>query len=173
MWKSPLLAIRRVQRAIIDGVRRLCQIHLAFMSMDPDPNLFQVNMAETSSAEEEELKSALDKGVDVVEKLADLILKYDEEVDKADLLDYLNQKILKLGDLQLSRFHKKIAERIEEKKGKKEERDKVNGREEYLLGPAINTDVKALLPTEKGIEIWERNYKKARVKVEPIKEEGK
>jgi hypothetical protein len=94
---------RRLQRSTIEGVKRLCQIHLAYKGMSPDPHLFDVNMAEISTAEEQELKDALDTGVDVVEKLMDLVTKYaGDNVDKMELLDYFNQRILKLNDINFN-----------------------------------------------------------------------
>ena len=65
---------RRVQRAIIDAVKRLCQIHLAYQGLDPNLDMFEVHMSETSSAEEEELKDSLDTGVDVVQKMVDMVV---------------------------------------------------------------------------------------------------
>lgn len=97
---------RRVQRSLINMVTRLVQIHLAYQGMDTDLSLFKINMTETSTAEEEELKSALDTGVDVVDKLTDLVIKCIGEVDtdKKALLDYLNKKFLKLNDMDLEKM---------------------------------------------------------------------
>jgi len=100
---------RRIQRAIINGLTRMAQIHLAYQGMDPDLNLFQIQMAETSSAEEEELKNALDTGVDVATKLAELWEKMiGPDADKMEILDYLNKKLLKLNDADLQKFIKKV-----------------------------------------------------------------
>lgn len=41
---------RRLQRSLITGIERICQIHLAFMGYDPDPQLFQVHMSETRNS---------------------------------------------------------------------------------------------------------------------------
>lgn len=152
-------ASRRLQRSVLDGIKRMCQIHLAYMGMDPDPSLFEVNMAETSSAEEEELKDALDKGVDVVDKLSDLIAKHTgDRVDKLELLDYLNQKILKLGDLDLYSMLSDIDEKRFARTGEhifqkkeymellneraKESKDRIKSAKERIH----NTDLLAHLP---------------------------
>ena len=97
---------RRLQRSLINMLTRMAQIHLSYQGIDPDLNLFKIQMTETSSAEEEELKSALDKGVDVVDKLSDLVIKClgEVEVDKKALLDYLNKKFLKLNDMDLEKL---------------------------------------------------------------------
>jgi len=99
---------RRIQRALINGLTRLVQIHLAYQGIDPDLKLFQIHMAETSTAEEEELKDALDKGVDVVGKLAEYVENmFGPDVDKEELFDYLNKKFLKLNDMDLNKIVKK------------------------------------------------------------------
>lgn len=99
---------RRLQRAIIEGVTRLCQIHLAYQNMDPDPRLFEVHMAETSTAEEKEISETLGKNVDVIggfmNMLDDITEGTGKKFDKVEIADYFNRKILKLGDLDLKSF---------------------------------------------------------------------
>ena len=94
---------RRVQRGIINGLTRMAQIHLAYQGINPDLNLFTIQMAETSTAEEEELKDALDKGVDICTKFTDLLEKmFGMDIDKEKAFDYLNKKFLKLNDFDLT-----------------------------------------------------------------------
>jgi len=100
---------RRLQRAIKVGIERLCQIHLAFLNMDPDVRLFSVNMNETSTAEEESLRESLDTGIDVVQKALTMAEEADPDVDKVELVNYFNQKLLKLEDFDLRDFHLKEA----------------------------------------------------------------
>jgi len=105
---------RRLQRAVIEGIKRMCQIHLAYMNMNPDVKMFEINMAETSTAEEIELREALDKGADVVDKLVKLILEYgDPTIDRNKLLDYFNKKLLKLNDLELDKLSRKIGDKMD------------------------------------------------------------
>jgi len=100
---------RRLQRSVIEGIKRLCQIHLAYMNMSPDQKLFSINMAETSTAEEGELRDALDKGADVVDKLAKLIIEYgDPTINRNQLMTYFNTKLLKLNDLDLDKMSTKV-----------------------------------------------------------------
>jgi len=143
---------RRLQRAIINGVTRLCQIHLAYINMDPDTTLFTVNMSETSTAEEEALKSSLDTGADVVSKMLDM-LDGIEGIDKVSVINYLNQKILKLEDFELSNFMKQVGvseEIIKESQKPKPER----------IEPVFNLDVLSYLPieiteaTQRNIQSW-------------------
>lgn len=96
---------RRLQRALKAGIKRICQVHLAYMDMDPDPRLFEVNMSETSTAEEESLRESMDAGVDVIDKMVELAVKADPTVDKVGLVNYFNQKLLKLEDFDLKDFH--------------------------------------------------------------------
>jgi len=97
-----------LQDALNAGLKRLCQIHLAYLNKNPDPSRFELNFAAISSAEEEELKNGLDTGVDVAEKLIELIGSQvgEENLKKGELLDYINQKILKLDDLDLTKLVK-------------------------------------------------------------------
>lgn len=94
---------RRLQRAVIAGVTRLVQIHLAYLKMDPDPQLFQIKMSETSTAEEEELKDGLKTSVDSVSGLINLLndTMGENGYDKKKMIDYLNQKIMKLADFPI------------------------------------------------------------------------
>ena len=94
---------RRVQRALIEGLTRMAQIHLAFQGKDPDPRLFKINMGATSTAEEDQVRLSLDLGLDAIDKImtiSDTLVtpESDFEVDKVGLLNYFNRKILKLGD---------------------------------------------------------------------------
>jgi len=102
---------KRLQRAIKEGITRICQIHLAYMNMDPDPSLFEVNMTQTSSAEEEQLKDTLDTGVDIIDKYMEMFERMSEnhpemEFDHVEFFNYMNQKILKLNDLDINDYIK-------------------------------------------------------------------
>jgi len=76
---------RRLQRSLKEGIKRICQVHLAHINMDPDPSMFEVNMSETSSAEEEQLKDSLSTGMDVISKV-------------------FGKRILKLNDVDFKDF---------------------------------------------------------------------
>lgn len=101
--------VQRVQTAVRSGIKRLCQIHLAYMRMDPSPISFDVHLAEISSAEEEELKNAISTGVDVVGKFTDYIINTvgEKNVDALEMLDYVNRKFLKLDDFEISKIIRK------------------------------------------------------------------
>ena len=99
---------RKLQRTVRTGIKRICQIHLAYMNMDPDPNLFDVQMPEMSTAEEESLKESLKDGMEVVssmmEVVSDIVADTDKELDKIEIFNYLNEKILKLEDFDLKEY---------------------------------------------------------------------
>lgn len=154
---------RKLQRAVRNGIKRICQIHLAYMNMDPDPNLFDVQMPEMSTAEEESLKESLKDGMDVVDQVMTTIEKLEEEgntkYDKAEIFNYLNEKILKLEDFDLNNF-RISTEAIPEcrrRSERREEEEKIraiiekaikkdNGQLSKRL-PLFDTDLVSYVPT--------------------------
>ncbi len=93
---------RRIQRALIAGITRLCQIHLAYKGMDPDQDLFQVHMSETSNAEEEQLRKNLETGLRTFSQFRKAVKGVmGRKLDPQKLWDYYNDKILKLEDFHL------------------------------------------------------------------------
>jgi hypothetical protein len=107
-------SVARLQSALKNGIKRMCQIHLAYLGKNPDPSRFEVQFGTISSAEEEELKDALDKGVDIAQKLSDLIVGHLEDsgakVDKKEILNYVNDKILKLNDFDIDKMTDLVSE---------------------------------------------------------------
>ena len=169
-------AAKRLQRALIEGTTRLAQVHLAFKGMNPDTSLFSVHMAETSAAEEEEVRAAADAGVETVDKVSDVITKMlGDDVDNEKLLNFLNTKFLKFKDLDLNSLKKSdVKEAIDKKKFKKPIKEKIHRK--TILDH--NTDLRALLPDKEYMglakgnlnETWDTEYKGMKVKV---KAEGK
>jgi len=96
----------RLQEAMRDGVARLCQLHLAYLGDDADPTKFEVHFAEISTAEEEEIKNAMSSGVDIVDKMVEVMAKSVGEgaIKRVQLLDYLVKKVLKLDDFEVTNF---------------------------------------------------------------------
>jgi hypothetical protein len=95
---------RRLQRSLINGYTRLLQIHFAFQGLDPDPDLFEVHMAETSSAEEKRMKEALDKSLDVCTKFMQTVSQAAPNLDRVEVWNYLNRKFIKLNDFDLQDY---------------------------------------------------------------------
>ena len=64
--------VKRIQRAIVQGLTRLAQIHLAYKKLPVDPKGFSIEMDVISTAEEEERKAALTSALGVAGDLAAL-----------------------------------------------------------------------------------------------------
>jgi hypothetical protein len=182
---------RRLQRALIEGVYRLCQIHLAYLNMSPDLTLFEVNMSQNSSAEEEELRESLDKGADVVSKFMDMVEKI-ENVDKVKVFNYLNEKILKLNDFDLNKMMSSPGQKTNSlppaaaegapaegelppqpiegnQPVKRTDLTEVRRLRETTVRAKHphNTDLRSFLPMKEGVNnqsLWESTYKSARWK---------
>jgi len=132
---------RRLQRALKEGIKRICQIHLAYMNMDPDPALFEVNMSETSTAEEEVIKGTFETGVEIIDRVMDILEKVDPTLDKNKVFDYMNKKILKLEGFDLANFKKQVVVDDVMREAKAEE-----VAEAFKRYPISNTDLIAYLP---------------------------
>ena len=159
---------RRLQRSIKNGITRICQIHLAFMNMDPDANLFEVNMSETSTAEEESLRESLDAGVDTVQKMLDTLDPIG--IDKVKVVNYLNQKLLKLEDFDINNFLE-----TGEIKGKQVEEQVLKNMQPTIF----NTDTLSYVPLsgkicekkkmgwlgkQRNMEVWKAKFGKVQVR---------
>lgn len=99
-------SVRRLQQTLIQGVTRMCQIHLAYLGKDPNPKMFDVSMNLNSTAEEKQIQASASDAADTVEKLMNTITTAMGEgrVDVVPLLNYFNQKFLKLPDLDLKKY---------------------------------------------------------------------
>ena len=64
--------VKRIQRAVVQGLTRLAQIHLAYKKLPVDPKLFSIEMDVISTAEEEERKSSLMSALGVANDLTAL-----------------------------------------------------------------------------------------------------
>lgn len=156
---------RKLQRTVRNGIKRICQIHLAYMNMDPDPTLFDVQMPEMSTAEEESLKESLKDGIEVIDRFMEVVDRIQGEgetnFDKIELFHYFNQKFLKLEDLDLKDFiisAKKLpectkrSERMRHEQKIKELIEKsMNGKDKgklYRTPILDNMDLVSYVPTE-------------------------
>jgi hypothetical protein len=160
---------RRVQRALKNGITRICQIHLAMKGFDPDPALFECHLGETSTAEEESIKNSLDTAVDVVDRIVNMVDNIDPGIDKLQLSSYLFRKIVKMDDFELSDFK---TTGLKENIGdvcRHALKTMTFRRKTYL----DNTDVQSFLPTTKkgwvrDANLWESKYSTTRVLDGPI-----
>ena len=165
---------RKLQRSLKEGLTRLACVHLAYMNMDPDPNLFDINLSETSTAEDEELKKALDTGVDIIGKYMDMFDTFNKNFDKSELFNYMNQKILKLNDLDLKDYisSEPTVEEFRERCRHTMQMELI----EHVNRPrpskaAFNTDLSSALPCVQDTslfeskEVWDKNYGECKVRL--------
>ena len=174
---------RKLQRTVRNGIKRICQIHLAWMNMDPDPNLFDIQMPEMSTAEEESLKDSLNSGTDVIAKFMSMMDDIEGEggkkIDRVEVFNYLNEKILKLEDFDLTEFMTSIeaipeCKRRSERKAKEEKARgilekarEVNSKKGGIerKGPQFDTDLFSYVPTtiyDGNGKLYENRIKKFR-----------
>jgi intein/homing endonuclease len=181
---------RRLQRAIRQGIKRIAQIHLAYMNMDPDPALFDIMMSEGSTAEEEVARDSLEKGADSVQKMLDVFDAVGVPIDKAKLIDYLNRKIIKLDDFNVYDYilpggdveNPQITDSVEPLVAKKTPINEAAIREVQRIKArgVHNTDLVSYLPIDgsndkpvgsvfmdRTRDIWEEMYGESTVKVDP------
>lgn len=89
--------IKKIQRAIIQGIQRLCQIHLAYLYKKP-PVLKEIKlgMVAISSAEENQKLEALERRFAIASTLQQMIRDFEGKVDSKVLLKYMFDNIIKL-----------------------------------------------------------------------------
>jgi len=156
---------RRLQRSVIEGITRLCQIHLSYLGLDPDTRLFRVNMPETSTAEEKELIESLSSSVDAIAKFMDMLNSIEGvDFDKEGIISFLSNKILKIGDFHIEDYVKSGGDLLTESK-----KDMIETAVEWFIRASIggdsgkylnmrvsNSDFRAFTYRDK--EMWERNF---------------
>ena len=155
---------RRLQRSLKEGITRICQIHLSYMNMKADTELFEVNLSETSMAEEEEMRESLNQGTDVVMKFMDMLDTLDVNLDKPKVMDYLNQKFLRLGDFKIEDFIKE---------GKVDISKPVKFARDSIASPITNMDLKTWKPNKDNKKLWEDKYSNVPIKFTVEKVEKK
>ena len=175
---------RRLQRSLINMLTRMVQIHLSYQGIDPDLNLFKIQMTETSTAEEMELSKALDTSVQTVDKVADLVMKClgEVETDKKALLDYLNKKFLKLNDMDIEKLILKgnpnafkendrtlPVAGLEGSAGSEQDKAKadLNKPNPFREGRTIS-DLHSMRPLKESMDQWSTDWGNKTVKVTPI-----
>ena len=89
--------VKRVQRAVIQGLTRLAQIHLAYKGLSPDPKHFDIEMDIVSTAEEEERKNALGSALTVGRDIATLMTELGLQPPKKAFAKHVFTEVLGLG----------------------------------------------------------------------------
>jgi hypothetical protein len=155
---------RRVQRSLIEGLTRLAQIHLAYLGMNPSTSLFTLKMNETSTAEEESIRESLDSSTNIITNFMSMLdAAKIKDLNRADMIDYLTKKLLRLSDFDL---HDYINTNIKEDK-------KIESRVPNKRRAACNLDFKAALPeldenSKSMNETWKYSGKKVEVKEKAV-----
>ena len=93
-------AIKRLQRALIQGLTLICEIHLAWLDIDPSDRRFSIKMATISGSDEEQRLNNMSTRIAVAAAFADLAQKM--EVSPDVIKDYVVRRILGLdGEIAL------------------------------------------------------------------------
>lgn len=108
-------AVKRLQRAVINGLTRLCQIHLALVGLDPlrPENQFQLQMMSPSTLDEQQRMEAMDLSLNLAQKLQEMgqILGVEPEA----LQSYILRNILGLTPFDLRPLLEPEAEMVPDK----------------------------------------------------------
>lgn len=99
-------AVSSIQRAVKQGLTRLCQIHLAYLNMDTDAEQFEVHMTLPSIVELLDKLEAWQNVVDVAERMS--TLGETLQLDKRDWTMYILENVLWLSDEEVQKFARKI-----------------------------------------------------------------
>ena len=129
--------VKKLQRALVNGVKRLAQIHLTYLGQDPDPDLFDIHMCSVSTAEEAEKMKTLQESSDTLDSFLRVLdgLGYDDNRRDNDyLLQYLiDTGLLPASDLDIEQLKKhKEGEVPAEKRTVKRDKDSLDILHEVL-----------------------------------------
>lgn len=95
-------AVRSLQRAVIQGLTRLCQIHLAYLGLDTDATKFQVMMTTPSIVELLDKLEAWQNVVDVAERMS--TLGETLQLDRRDWTIYILENVMWLSKEEVEKF---------------------------------------------------------------------
>jgi hypothetical protein len=99
-------SVQSLQRTVVNGYTRMCQIHLSYLGMDPDKSKFNVIMVPPSLIELLNKLEAWQNIVDVAERLS--ALGETLNLNKYDWTKYIMENVLWLTDQETKRFIRKI-----------------------------------------------------------------
>lgn len=99
-------AVKSVQKAVKQGIVRLCQIHLAYLNMDTDVKQFEIHMTVPSIVELLDKLEAWQNVVDVAERMA--TLGETLQLDKYDWTVYILENVMWLSKDEIQKFVRKI-----------------------------------------------------------------
>lgn len=97
--------VKKVQRAIIQGMLRLVQIHLAYKyKKRPILSEIVLGMTSISSVEESQRFEVLERRFAIVTTLFQMVRELEDKVDQKIMIDYAFKNIVKLNGLDLQAF---------------------------------------------------------------------
>lgn len=99
-------AVSSIQRAVKQGLTRLCQIHLAYLNMDTDAEQFEIHMTQPSIVELLDKLEAWQNVVDVAERMS--TLGETLQLDKYDWTVYILENVMWLSKDEVRKFARKI-----------------------------------------------------------------
>lgn len=99
-------AVTSIQRAVKQGITRLCQIHLAYLGLDTDADQFEVHMTLPSIVELLDKLEAWQNVVDVAERMS--TLGETLSLDKYDWTVYILENVMWLSRDEVKKFARKI-----------------------------------------------------------------
>ena len=94
--------VNRIQRSLIQGITRLCQIHLSYLGLDPSTELFQLHMHDVSDAAAKEKQENLKLAISTTSELFDALAKVvgEDKLHRENVFNLCNENYLKLPDIQ-------------------------------------------------------------------------
>jgi hypothetical protein len=99
-------AVVSIQRAVKQGLTRLCQIHLAYRGLDPSADKFEVMMTPPSISELIDKLESWQQVIDVAERMSGLGATLG--LDKRDWTIYIMENVLWLSKQEIRKFVRKI-----------------------------------------------------------------
>lgn len=87
---------RRVQRALMAGINRICQIHVACRGLDPDPSNWELFMGESVTEEEVASSQAMKEVIGNAREMVGLFDELGVGVNKDRLAEYLLTQLVRL-----------------------------------------------------------------------------
>jgi hypothetical protein len=99
-------AVQSIQRSVLNGYIRMCQIHLSYLNMDPDKSRFNVLMVPPSLIELLNKLEAWQNVVDVAERLS--ALGETLNLNKYDWTKYVLENVMWFTDQETKQFLKKV-----------------------------------------------------------------
>jgi hypothetical protein len=95
--------VKKVQRAVLHGLTRLAQIHLAYMKQErPDPEKIMISAVNVSGAEEEDRQNTFERKLNLANMIIGFIRDLEGKIDPKVLVKYIFTKVVELTDVDIT-----------------------------------------------------------------------